>query len=140
MPDFLEEYEKNKTPSSVNIDIAGDEALEFPADGEVVLHGRRLIIASRKLHLVGNFRIVQFNDSDIADPITEVAPKGPDGLPGKRPSGRNGYPGKPGEPGKTGKTGLGGSDAPLIFIEADEITGDGALTIVNQGASGGKGG
>lgn len=140
MPNIIDEFEKNKTATSVNIDVPGDEPLEFPDGGQLVLNGRRLIVAANKFSFLGTFSIVQFDASDTPGPITDVAGKGEDGAPGRRPSGRNGYPGKPGKQGKTGKTGRKGKNAPLVFLETDEIVGDGTLTIVNRGGSGGRGG
>ncbi len=105
-----------------------------------ITKGRELRIRVSKIQIVGNPVVRIWPKDSAAQPQTAVGgPGGPGahGSNGGYPSGGRGGDGLPGAIGPTGNEGAGGRD---ITVEADEITGDGTLTLVTAGHTGGTGG
>ena len=105
-----------------------------------ITKGRELRLRVSKMQIIGNPVIRIWNPSSTAPPQTDIGaqgPAGPHGGNGGYPSGGRGGDGQTGAKGPDGHEGTPGRD---ITIEADEIVGDGKLTVVTAGFIGGVGG
>lgn len=126
----------------ISIRLPSGQTLVFDEkfNDRYITKGRELRLRVSKLQIIGNPVIRIWNPASTAPPQANVGAPGPAGGrggDGGYPSGGRGGDGQPGAKGPDGNEGTPGRD---VTIEADEIVGDGKLTIVTSGIVGGVGG
>jgi len=127
-------------PPVTYIELDSTQVLVFNAQhGDYVLGGRNLDIDAPTVEVIGNVVIRAYRAGEHAPDENGVSPAGPNG-PNGGACGRNGCPGSDGGAGIQGPAGTKGNDGVHIKLKIKTLTGTGTLTVIDDGAAGGRGG
>lgn len=134
---FREAFEAASSQDVATITIPDSDVLVFDGRPYYTM-GRRLVVVASKARVDGEVRL-GFFPPDSRPPAKSGTAATGTGGPAGGSCGGNGCIGKDGQIGVSGASGDTGAPATSILFDVRELQGDGRLTLVAAGQSGGKG-